>query len=278
MRTLLRDMRVTPVRRPDIVVYCGNELLAHYARALEDEVWTIREQVLLAALDCDQIPAAEERWLELAARFTKDSRRVRRLQGLILEAKSSWGAAEECYKAILEETSNTDKQAHKRLAAICKARGNTKDAIIRLEEYLGIFQVDEEAHNELGDLHLREGDFLKACYCFEELVLGDPQNHLYVLKYAECLYSMGDKGAVLTSRKYFAQSIRLNSTVNNLRAYYGLWIACITLAAQHGMRDDKDNSALLVWAAAKLQGLYATHAPATAARTARLLALGRPDS
>ena len=42
-----------------------------------------------------------------------------------------------------------------------------------------------EAWNELCDLYLREFDFAKAAFCMEELIVLNPNNHLYHLKYAD---------------------------------------------------------------------------------------------
>eukprot|EP00667_Euglena_gracilis_P014609 EG_transcript_15154 len=277
MRKLLQDLRTNPVRCSEVVHYCGQQLLKHYAKSLGDEVWVITEQVLMASLDCRCIPDAEECWARLATRFSEDSRRVRRLHGLILEAKEQYEDADKCYKDLLEETQRCDKLAFKRRAAVAKARGHRGDAIKILEEYLTVFQVDEDAQHELAGLHLVDCDYNKAAYCFEEMILGDPHNFLFMLKYAEVLYSIGEKRPTEEARKYFAQSIKLNDSVRNLRAYYGLWICCITLATQFGLRDNAENSDVLNWVTKKLRALYQAAAPQHAGTVDRALRLASPE-
>lgn len=48
---------------------------------------------------------------------------------------------------------------------------------------------DGEAWQELANLYLKEGDFAKAAYCMEELILSNPHNHLYYTRYAEIKYT-----------------------------------------------------------------------------------------
>jgi len=128
-----------------------------------------------------------------------------------------------------------------------------------LEEFLKLYQTDEEAWHELACLHLDGCEYSKACYCYEELILHDPNNWMFMLKYAECLYSLGEKKHMLEARKYYAQSICLHDSVRNLRSYYGLWICCIMLATQYNMKDNAENKDLLKWVVSKLRGLYTTH-------------------
>eukprot|EP00668_Euglena_longa_P033866 GGOE01043531.1.p1 GENE.GGOE01043531.1~~GGOE01043531.1.p1 ORF type:complete len:315 (+),score=92.16 GGOE01043531.1:91-945(+) len=277
MQKVLQDLRANPSRCSEVVHYCGHQLLKHYAKALGDEVWVINEQVLMASLDCHRIRDAEECWARLATRFSGGSRRVRRLHSLILEAKEQYDEADQCYKDLLEETQRCDKQAFKRRVAIAKARGHRADAISRMEEYLAVFQVDDEAQHELADLYLTDCDYGKAAGCFEEMILGDPHNFLFMLKYAEVLYSIGEKRPTEEARKYFAQSIRLNDSVRNLRAFYGLWICCIVLATQFGMRDNAENNDVLDWVSRKLRAMYQCSAPQRLAGVDRMLRVARPE-
>jgi tetratricopeptide (TPR) repeat protein len=65
----------------------------------------------------------------------------------------------------------------------------TNDAISMLNKYLEINQVDEEAWVELCDMYLSKQNFLKAQYCYEELLSVNPTNYAHNIKYAEILYS-----------------------------------------------------------------------------------------
>ena len=48
---------------------------------------------------------------------------------------------------------------------------------------------DFEAWQELADLYLKEGDFGKAAFCLEELLLTNPHNSIFYTRYAEIKYT-----------------------------------------------------------------------------------------
>jgi len=76
----------------------------------------------------------------------------------------------------------------KRLIALCRHNDMQNDAIAMLNKYLEINQVDEEAWVELCDMYLARQNFLKAQYCYEELLAANPVNYQHNVKYAEILY------------------------------------------------------------------------------------------
>lgn len=49
---------------------------------------------------------------------------------------------------------------------------------------------DQEAWHELGNLYMAEGEFAKAAFCMEELLLHNPHSHLYHQRIAEIRYTM----------------------------------------------------------------------------------------
>lgn len=52
------------------------------------------------------------------------------------------------------------------------------------------FMSDQEAWHELCNLYMAEGEFAKAAFCMEELLLHNPHNHLYHQRLAEVRYTM----------------------------------------------------------------------------------------
>ena len=106
----------------------------------------------------------------------------------------------------------------RRNIAIHRGRGEFADAIEEMNEYLKIYSADSDAYCELADLYLQIQEYRKAAFCYEELILSKPFHHLYHLKYAEILYTLGD---FLAARKYYAKSLELNPD-NNMRALWGL--------------------------------------------------------
>lgn len=66
-----------------------------------------------------------------------------------------------------------------------KAQGKYQKAIQLLNEYLQIFMSDIEAWQELSELYLFCAMYKQAAFCYEEMILSAPTNHLFALKYAE---------------------------------------------------------------------------------------------
>ena len=73
-------------------------------------------------------------------------------------------------------------QARKRKVAIHVAQGDNGRAISELNRYVREFMNDGEAWMELCDLYVLEQDYAKAAFCCEELILQNPNNHLYYQK------------------------------------------------------------------------------------------------
>lgn len=49
---------------------------------------------------------------------------------------------------------------------------------------------DQEAWHELCNLYLAEGDYAKAAFCMEEVLLHNPHSHLIHQRLAEIRYTM----------------------------------------------------------------------------------------
>jgi hypothetical protein len=73
----------------------------------------------------------------------------------------------------------------KRQVALLTATGNTPAAVAALVEYLTLYSSDGDGWLELARLYLAEGQLRKAAFCYEELLLLAPANHVFHIKYAE---------------------------------------------------------------------------------------------
>jgi hypothetical protein len=86
-RKLLACLRARKARRPDLVIRCGVSLLARQSNLGSTEVWDVREQVLLGALDLHIFEVAQEQ-LKLLEKQFPGSKRVKGLQAMFLEASA----------------------------------------------------------------------------------------------------------------------------------------------------------------------------------------------
>lgn len=81
---------------------------------------------------------------------------------------------------------------------------------------------DQEAWHELCNLYLMEGEYSKAVFSMEEVLLHNPYSHLIHQRLGDIRYTMGGQENIEIAKSYYAQAIKLNG--NNLRALYGLYL------------------------------------------------------
>lgn len=252
-RLKMKQWRDEPLRNSEEVVEFGECLLLEHGNKLGDELWTIYEQVFLASLDCGKLDLATMCLKELNTQFPS-SVRVRRLKGMRLEALGRFDDALKMYDKILDlEPANT--AAHKRKIAILKAENKIPDAIKELNEYLKKFMSDQEAWVELIDLYISQQELRKAKFCMEELILANPHNHLYHQRFAEILYTIGDLENMEKSRKYFAQSLKLDN--DNMRALYGFFMAATFLSCHcKDAKGKRENAKYAAWSGSQIMSRY----------------------
>ncbi|XP_072175423.1 ER membrane protein complex subunit 2-like [Diadema setosum] len=250
----LKKWREENTRNSIETVELGQYLLQNYRRKLGDEVWTIYEQVCIAALDCGNQALATE-IIDTVQQNFPSSIRAQRLEGLQLESTGQYADAKDHYDSLLEDDPS-NAMVRKRLVTILKAQNRIGEAIKELNNYLSNFMSDHEAWMELADLYIQEQNYNKACFCYEELIMSNPHNHLYHQKYAEIQYTQGGTECMETARKYFAHALKLNS--NNMRALYGMFMAATSLASspKASGKIKKDNMKYAAWAAQQIAYKY----------------------
>lgn len=87
---------------------------------------------------------------------------------------------------------------------------------------------DEEAWHLLCSLYLAEGEYAKAVFCMEEVLLHNPHSHLIHQRIAEIRYTMGGLENMEIAKTYYSQTVKLNP--KNLRGLFGLYLTCNHLA------------------------------------------------
>jgi tetratricopeptide (TPR) repeat protein len=246
--TFVRDQQV---RESELVAKYGKKIIKHKS-TLGDDIWDTYEQVLIAALAHGDDVTAEECFAALYRKFPT-SVRVQRLSAMRLEAKGSYGKAEDTYKDILEKDP-TDQISLKRLIAIEKANDKPERAITLLNKYLNVYMADVEAWQELADLYCNMQLYENAAYCYEELILASPNNYHIYVRYAELLYTMGGADNLELAKKYYSYALELSQD-NNVRALYGLLLTLKELALKSA--PSKAHTDLAASTRSKLDKLYA---------------------
>ncbi len=214
----------------------------------------------VAALDSGDRQLAEDLVGKLGAQFP-GSTRVERLRGMVLEAQGEWARADALYKKVLEGD-ETNQAAMKRRVAVARGRGDLAGAAKLLKEYLGTFQADAEAWEELWEVYLSLGMHRQAAFCAEELVLSNPQNPGHHLKLAELLYTLGGADNLRTALAYFAGALELTDG-RCARALYGATAVAAQLqGGKPGERLEGEEARLCQQAAQMLCKAYREQCPA----------------
>merc|ERR1712137_144871 len=255
-RELLSHFRATGLRRSDLVHQYGSELLQK-PRGLGDELWLITEQVIMARLDLGKVEEAKFLYFQLKHQFGNASVRVQILRGMIYEAEGDWNGARQFYQT-LTQSNPTNQFLLKRRICVEKASGRVAQAISLLTQYLDLFSVDVNAWEELGELHIKNGSLREAAYCYEELLLSEPENFRFYTSVAEIYYTLGGKDNFLLARKYYSHSLLLNKD-QNLRSLYGLHATTTALTSIKG-GSTPENQELLDWVVRQICDTYHNNA------------------
>ncbi|KAL3843989.1 hypothetical protein ACJIZ3_001392 [Penstemon smallii] len=255
-------VRKLKLRRSDKVLKHGCSILNDSKKrsALGSEEWTLYEQVAIAAMDCQRLDLAKDCIKVLQKKFP-GSKRVGRLEAMLLEAKELWAEAEKAYSSLLEEN-QFDQVIHKRRVAMAKAQGNISGAIEWLNKYLEIFMADHDAWRELGEIYISLQMYKQASYCYEELILAQPTIPLYHLTYADVLYTLGGLENLHAAKKYYAATIDLTGG-KNMRALFGicLCVSGIGQLTKGRNKEDKESPELQTLSALVLEKGYKQQSP-----------------
>lgn len=217
--------------------------------------WPVIEQVLLAAVDLNDIALIKDCFIQLDAKFPGSSR-VRRLKTMArLEARDRFDDAIKDYDELIA-ADESNSILYKRKIAILIAKKQIPEAIKELVEYLKKFMNDSEGWLELADLYILEQEYAKAAFCFEELILTNPHNHLYHERYAEIQYTINTTESLELARAYFSQALKLNPT--NMRALFGIYLTANNLASQPkaAAPKKKENQRVAAWALSQINKSY----------------------
>jgi ER membrane protein complex subunit 2 len=231
--TLLTKLRKSRLNRPDVVYKYGTKLLDKGA-VTSGEVWSLYEQVLIAALQLGDVATAKRYVKKLSARFDvgeERSSRVEKLRAMILEAETqSPTAALEKYDEILK-LNPANLPVLKRKAALLRSHGKYPEAASAFGDIIQLFGSDVQTWGELAEMHLELGDLQSAAFCLEELVLLNPMCVAYHTRLAEVYYSQDTTETLLKARKHYTMSLNTQAANLNKRALYGLAATCERLVS-----------------------------------------------
>ncbi|EST05385.1 Tetratricopeptide TPR2 [Kalmanozyma brasiliensis GHG001] len=188
----LAEQRRRPIRAPHKTVQYGELVITKrgLSSVSNEDLWSILEQVAIAAIELARFDLAELCISRLTSRFP-NSQRVTALQGMLLEGKGDAKAAIELYEDVLNNGETSLILSRRRVAAI-KSLGDIKGTVEALNLHLDTFYNDPEAWQELAEVYANQGMYAQSTFALEEVLLQVPQNSFFHLKYAETLYTNGE--------------------------------------------------------------------------------------
>ncbi|CAH0476852.1 unnamed protein product [Peronospora belbahrii] len=265
----LQYVRKEKIREPRAVVNVGKLLITTHQWRLGDELWTVYEQMFMAALDVHMKELAETCLQALDKKFPGSSR-VARFKGMQLEQRGEFRKALALYDELLQ-VNPVNTLVLKRKIAVLKAQKKTSDVVIALNEFLRRFGTDQAAWTELGETYLSMGTYRYATFCYEELVLLNPMDAIFHSRLADIYSTIGGLDNLLKARKHYAHSLELNKK-QNLRACFALVTCTKAIALQRGYRADQDddglNERLQKFALDYIQDIYAVQSSSDLAEIA----------
>jgi len=258
----LKKMRDDNIRNSEMVVEMLQRVAFNRPHIFGNEVYNMYEQLIISALDLARFDLVDQCIDILDAKFP-DSMRVHKLKGMRFEAVGQFEEAEIQYRQMLEHDS-TNSICRKRLVAIKKAQGDFVGARRELCEHVKSFHADFEAWHELSDLYVLDGEYNRALFCIEELILSNAYNHLYYekvgqIRYSQAIASPNPIDNMEIARKYFAHAVKLSGDGSfNVRALVGMIMSSHHLATKQkcSSRQKKDNVKYAVWAYEMLTKKY----------------------
>jgi len=213
MASTLQRYRSLNIRDSQEVVRLGEEMLeSGGVKKLGDELWPFLEQLAIAALDCGKLDLAKVCRDRLEEKFP-GSPRVQALVGMIHEGEGRLALAKAFYEKVLAEDEN-NVAVRKRLISLHVHRypipststsvikssdsSNSKDdlslerGIELLVEHLDTVYSDVEGWQQLAEIYASIGQYRHSLACVSDLILLQPQNPFWSLRYAETAFTLGD--------------------------------------------------------------------------------------
>lgn len=259
LRQYLKQVRDVRVRDSEAVVRWGGLLLAHHASSLPyEELWLVKEQVAIAAMDSPHPKLALQMVDHIRKQFP-NSKRADRVTGMYNESQNRTDDAREWYDKIADEQP-TNPGALKRQVAMVAAQGDSGQAVKLLTSYLSLYSNDTAAWEELASMYLQASHYHQAAFCLEETLMLEAGSIRLHLLYAEVQYTIGGVASLRVARRYFASALQLSDGTSP-RALLGVTAATAALASAKGARNE-DNDGLASAAADTLVAHYRQKAPA----------------
>lgn len=203
----------------ELLLHTGMVLYSKQKDLLGENVYTVLEAIFHAAIENKRWHIARKAEQLLHDVFDKDPKIMRNNYSM----SSSLGLKSKALAQFkqLHEENLLDQDTRKRKIALLRSTDNIKDYVNELNNYIDIYPLDKEAWLELADVYMEYLNYEKALYCYEEVLILDPESLNNMMRIGELYYTIGNQPENLVmARKYF--SFILSVDEKNYRASQNL--------------------------------------------------------
>lgn len=234
----LLDFRKKQIRSSEYITLLSRQILIldpHF-KNISDKHASL-EQCCMAAIDYNDMGTAKKLFTIIDEDFPKEkSNRSFMLQLMQFEHTQKDVVSEE-REALLKDKP-TDQNLIKREIGLLMENNKIDEAVNALVKHLEIFCMDEDAWMCLSDLYIELGNYARAAFCLEEIVMMRAHTAHYHIRLAEVYYTWAsiDNGngqstkenildLFTTAKAHYAYAVRLTlkQDIPNLRAVFG-WL------------------------------------------------------
>jgi tetratricopeptide (TPR) repeat protein len=234
-----------------------------HGSSLGFEKYFYLEKFYFCALELKLIDVARKTLREFKQEFGNEPK-IRRMEAQLLEIDNPpqnsnidfLTLALESYKTLMK-FNQEDRSSIKKYLSFIKLKFDfegLKTYCDLWNEYLKVYMDDYEAWYELSDVYIQTGNFNKAIYCLEEVLLHQPNNFKIYIKIGDIFNSLNNCESAVLAIKYYSQSILIKPTP---RAFWGIVYSINIYSRTNKPLTDQKIKNLLKIAKVSLNNFYA---------------------
>ncbi|SIO73464.1 ER membrane protein complex subunit 2-B [Babesia microti strain RI] len=195
------------------------EEILHLAPQLLDKILSPndREVLIEILINSSVVYGRHEFIKQLLSQLGRvDEKKAKIYKAKYYQAKGDYETAFKLMTGILIRYP-TDIIIRKQTLATLKNRIPIDEYIDLINRHLCEFPLDTESWQELGELYISSGKINEAIYCYNEVILHEPNNIFYIITIADLNYTIA---RFPLSYKYYSAAVTLNCMCT--RALWGL--------------------------------------------------------
>lgn len=242
--------------RSSIFYYMHLEnFLSVYKGNLGIEAYFFKEKLFYVCLELKKVKKAHMLITDIYKEFGSEKPIIRMLsEKNEIDPKNEGTTSLEKYKQLILYNQD-DRRSLKRYLMLMKfsySNAEVRNYIELWNEYLKVYMDDSDGWNELAEVYLSTQNFTKAIFCFEELLLHNPNNYIILIKIGDIQSSFNNNESASIALKYYSQSALIKPTP---RAFWGI-LYCLNIIAKNQKSLDQSQKSLYKISKIQIENMY----------------------